>query len=93
MFLYNQSETNINDLIDFLFKPNDVLACSIIKCINSDNTTITSHSRILFIILLHLQEPQLHILLYQQLNRCILCNGEINKITQLHHIPLLLIIK
>jgi len=50
MFLYNQSETNINDLIDFLFKPNDVLACSIIKCINSDNTTITSHSRTSYII-------------------------------------------
>jgi hypothetical protein len=96
-FPYGQTGTSVNDLVDLLFKPNNVLACSILKCIECDNKTITNDHRTSYVI----HSPSTFtgttttyfnkILLDPQLNRCTLCNGKINKITQFHRIPPLLI--
>jgi hypothetical protein len=49
-FLYSQSETSVNDLVDLLFNPNNVLACSILKCIACDNKTIISDPKTSYVI-------------------------------------------
>jgi hypothetical protein len=93
-FSCGQTGTSVNNLVNLLFKPNNVLACSIKKCIDCDNKTITNDPRTSYVIHCPSKFTETttayfnKILLDQQSNRCTLCNGKINKITQFHHIPL-----
>jgi hypothetical protein len=97
-FPYGQIGTSISDLANFLFKPNNILASSTIKCVNCNNESNTMDSQISYTIHCPITFTGStsyyfnEFLQHKLLHRCRCCNGKTNKIIKFFDVPPLLIL-